>query len=41
MPLYTYEHPESEEIIDIIQGMNDEHIYIDKEGVKWNRVFAS
>jgi hypothetical protein len=39
MPLYTYEHPETEETIDVIQGMNDEHIYIDKDGVHWKRVF--
>lgn len=39
MPLYTYEHPETEEIVDIIQGMNDEHVYIDEKGVQWKRVF--
>ena len=39
MPLYTYEHPETEEIIDVIQGMNDEHIYIDESGVQWKRVW--
>ena len=41
MPLYTYQHPESEELLDIIQGMNEEHIYIDSKGIKWNRVFIS
>ena len=41
MPLYTYEHPETEETIDVIQGMNDEHKYIDEDGVKWKRVFYS
>jgi hypothetical protein len=39
MPLYTYEHPESGETIDIVQSMNDDHIYIDKNKTKWNRVF--
>lgn len=39
MPLYTYEHPETEETIDVLQGMNEEHIYIDKSGLKWNRVY--
>ena len=39
MPLYTYEHPVTEELIDVFQGMNEEHIYIDKEGVKWKRVY--
>lgn len=39
MPLYTYEHPETSETIDIVQGMNDKHTYIDKDGVEWKRVF--
>ncbi|NDG54215.1 MAG: hypothetical protein EBY39_14520 [Flavobacteriia bacterium] len=39
MPLYTYEHPETKEILDVVQGMNDEHIYIDKQGIKWKRVW--
>ena len=41
MPLYTYEHPETEEQLDIMQGMNDDHTYIDKKGVAWKRVFHS
>lgn len=41
MPLYTYQHPETEEYIDIIQGMNDTHVYIDQEGVSWKRIFYS
>ena len=40
MPLYTYEHPETKEVVDIIQGMNDEHIYVDKQGIKWKRVWS-
>ncbi len=39
MPLYTYEHPETKEVIDIVQGMNEDHIYIDNNGIKWNRVW--
>ena len=41
MPLYTFEHPETNESIDLVFGMNDEKIYIDKNGIKWNRVFSS
>jgi hypothetical protein len=41
MPLYTYEHPETEKTIDIIQTMNEEHIYVDEKGVQWKRVFHS
>lgn len=41
MPLYTFEHPETNESIDLVFSMNDEKIYIDENGIKWNRVFSS
>jgi hypothetical protein len=41
MPIYVYEHPKTEEVIELIQGMNDEHVYVDKEGVEWKRIFLS
>ena len=41
MPLYTYQHPETEEHIDVIQSMKEDHIYIDDTGLKWKRVFHS
>lgn len=41
MPLYTYEHPETGEEIDLVQSMSEEHIYVDESGIKWNRVFSS
>lgn len=41
MPIYVYKHPETEEEIELIQGMNDEHEYIDTDGVQWQRVFFS
>lgn len=39
MPLYVYEHPQTQDSIELLQGMNDPHEYIDDEGVEWNRVF--
>ena len=39
MPLYTYEHPETEETVDIIQSMKEDHIYIDDKGLQWRMVF--
>lgn len=39
MPLYSYSNPKTGEIKDIVQGMNDEHVYIE-DGVKWDRVFS-
>ena len=40
MPVYTYIHPKTEETIDIVQSVNDKHVYIDSKGVEWKRVFT-
>lgn len=37
--IYLYEHPETGETREVIQGMNDIHEYFE-DGVKWNRVFT-
>jgi hypothetical protein len=37
--VYSYRHPETEKIIDIVQGINDKHEYVDEKGVEWKRVF--
>lgn len=39
MPLYTYENPKTGETIDVLQGMNEKHTYIDENGLEWKRVF--
>ena len=41
MPLYTYRNPETGEEVDLLQGMNDVHEFIDDNGLKWDRVFYS
>ena len=41
MPLYTYIHPDTEETIDIVQSVHDEHVYIDQKGITWRRVFTA
>ena len=38
--IYIYSHPDSGETIEVNQGMNDVHEYVDDQGVKWNRVFT-
>ena len=40
MPIYVYKHPEREEYREVVQGMNDEHVY-SEGGVEWQRVFLS
>jgi hypothetical protein len=41
MPAYLYQHPETEEVKEIIQGMNEDHEFIDEDGIKWNRLWSS
>lgn len=40
MPLYIYKKPDSEEWVEVVQGMNDEHVYFDEDGLEWKRVFT-
>ena len=41
MPTYEYKNPKTGEIIEVVQGMNDAHEHIDKNGLKWERLFFS
>jgi len=40
MPIYIFKHPETEEYIEVVQTMNEAHVYTDEEGVEWKRVFT-
>lgn len=40
MPSYLFEHPDTKQILEVVQKMDDDHIFIDKDGVKWNRIFT-
>ena len=40
MPIYIYKHPEEELYEEVLQGMNDPHVF-SKDGVEWQRVFLS
>jgi hypothetical protein len=39
MPIYQFSNPETDEVIDIVQKMKDEHVYIDDKGLEWERVW--
>jgi hypothetical protein len=41
MPTYIYKHPQREEYIEIIQSMNEKHIFFDEEGIEWKRVWTN
>lgn len=40
MPTYTFIHPTTEEQIDVVQSVYEDHVYIDKDGLKWERIFS-
>lgn len=40
MPLYLYKNPLTDEVKEVFQGMNDEHVY-SEDGVGWQRVWTS
>ena len=40
MAAYLYKNPETGETIEIIQTMNEKHIYVDKDGLEWKRVWT-
>lgn len=39
MPTYLYQNPRTQEIKEIVQGINEIHEYIEND-VKWDRVFT-
>ena len=41
MPIYIYKHPDKEEYLEEVQGMNDKHVYFDSEGLEWKRIFTT
>ena len=40
MPEYLYQHPDTNEIKNVLQGVNDPHVYIENN-IKWKRVFTA
>ena len=41
MPEYLYQHPETKEVISIMQGMSDTHEFIDEEGEQGKRLLTT
>ncbi len=39
MPFYIYSNPKTKKTIEVLQSMTEEHVYIDKDGLRWDRVF--
>ena len=41
MPIYLFENPDTDEVIEVIQRMSDVHEHTDENGLKWGRVWTS
>ena len=41
MPIYIYRNPVTEDLIEIFQSMNEDHVYIDEDGLEWKREFTT
>ena len=39
MPIYIFQHPTTKEIVEVVQRMNEPHIF-EKDGTLWNRIFV-
>lgn len=40
MPIYTFKNPETQEQIEVVQKMKEEHTYVDENGLQWERVWS-
>tara|TARA_Y100001963_G_scaffold157859_1_gene255382 strand:+ start:24 stop:371 length:348 start_codon:yes stop_codon:yes gene_type:complete len=40
MPVYQFRHPEHPIMIEVVQSMKEDHIFIDDEGTEWVRVWG-
>lgn len=41
MPTYIFQNPKTDELVEVVQSIHDNHIYIDESGLQWDRVFTS
>jgi len=40
MPIYIFQNPQTKEVIEILQNMNENHEYFNEEGVKYTRLYT-
>lgn len=41
MPSYIFENPQTGEQTEIIQGINEDHRFVDNNGTEWRRIFVN
>lgn len=40
MPFYVFKNPKTEKTKEVFQAISAEHVYIDEDGLEWERVFT-
>lgn len=40
MPSYVFENPKTKERVEIVQSINESHVFVDSDGLEWDRVFT-
>ncbi len=40
MPLYIFQNPETKEVVEILQKMNEKHQYFDKDNLEYARLYT-
>ena len=40
MPLYIFQNPKTEEVIEVLQSMNEEHKYLNNDGLEYTRLYT-
>ena len=41
MPIYLFKHPNTDETVEVVQKMLEDHVYVDDKGVSWERVWVN
>ena len=40
MPIYLFQHPKTQKVIEVVQRMNEPHTYAEK-GIEWIRIYVN
>jgi hypothetical protein len=41
MPLYEFTNPKTGEVVEVVQSMQEDHVFFDEHGNEWKRVWHS
>jgi hypothetical protein len=40
VPVYIFKHPDEDVLVEVSQRMTDNHVFIDDDGLEWQRVWS-